>query len=105
MLTGARTRNTIGSGQCMMATPMKPRMAIAGGQPNRLNSGAAILATMANTATDGAKLVVTVLSEVADATAETQQSAQTVLAASESVEEAAANLRGEFEDFLAKVAV
>ncbi|HEX7562489.1 MAG TPA: hypothetical protein VF396_04410, partial [Bradyrhizobium sp.] len=39
------------------------------------------------------------------ATTETQQSAQTVLIASESVEEAAANLRSEVESFLTKVAV
>ena len=41
---------------------------------------------------DGAKMIVTVLSEVADAITETKQSAQTVLTASESVEKAAANL-------------
>ena len=40
-------------------------------------------------AADGAKMIVTVLSEVADATTETKQSAQTVLTASELVEEAA----------------
>jgi methyl-accepting chemotaxis protein len=56
-------------------------------------------------ASDGAGLVVAVLSEVAGATIETKQSAQTVLAASESVEEAAANLRSEVEIFLTKVAV
>jgi methyl-accepting chemotaxis protein len=56
-------------------------------------------------AADGAKLIVSVLSEVAGATTETQQSAQTVLIASESVEEAAANLRSEVESFLTKVAV
>ena len=56
-------------------------------------------------AADGAKLIVTVLSEVAGATTETQESAQTVLAASELVEEAAANLRSEVEGFLTKVAV
>jgi methyl-accepting chemotaxis protein len=56
-------------------------------------------------AADGAKLIVTVLSEVAGATTQTQQSAQTVLSASESVEEATANLRGEVEGFLTKVAV
>jgi len=42
---------------------------------------------------------------VADATAGTQQSAQTVLAASKSVEDVAANLRSEVETFLTKVAV
>jgi len=56
-------------------------------------------------AADGAKLIVAVLSEVAGATTETQQSAQTVLTASESVEKAAANLRSEVESFLTKVAV
>jgi len=56
-------------------------------------------------AADGARMVVTVLSEVAGATTETQQSAQTVLTASESVEKAAANLRSEVEGFLTKVAV
>ena len=56
-------------------------------------------------AADGAKLIVTVLSEVAGATTQTQQSAQTVLSASESVEEATANLRSEVEGFLTKVAV
>jgi len=56
-------------------------------------------------AADGTKLIVTVLSELAGATAETQQSAQIVLTASESVDDAAANLRKEVESFLAKVAV
>jgi methyl-accepting chemotaxis protein len=56
-------------------------------------------------AADGAKLIVTVLNEVAGATTESQESAQTVLAASESVEKAAANLRSEVEGFLNKVAV
>jgi methyl-accepting chemotaxis protein len=56
-------------------------------------------------AADGAKLIVAVLSEVAGATTKTKQSAQTVLTASESVEEAAANLHSEVETFLTKVAV
>ena len=56
-------------------------------------------------AADGAKLVVTVLSEVTGAAAETQKSAQKVLAASELVEEAAAEMRSEVESFLTKVAV
>jgi len=56
-------------------------------------------------AADGAKLIVTVLGEVAGATTESQQSAQTVLAASEMVEDAAAKLRSEVEGFLTKVAV
>ena len=56
-------------------------------------------------AADGAKLIGTVLNEVVGTTTETQQSAQTVLTASKSVEEAAANLRSEVESFLTKVAV
>jgi methyl-accepting chemotaxis protein len=56
-------------------------------------------------AADGAKTIVTVLSGLADATTETKQSAQTVLAKSESVEEAVGNLRSEVESFLIKVAV
>ena len=56
-------------------------------------------------AADGAKLIVAVLSELAGATTETQQSAQIVLTASESVDDAAGNLRKEVESFLAKVAV
>jgi methyl-accepting chemotaxis protein len=56
-------------------------------------------------AADGAKLIVEVLSEVAGATTQTQHSAQTVLTASEAVEQAAANLHGEVEAFLTKVAV
>jgi len=56
-------------------------------------------------AADGAKLIVTVLNEVAGAATETQQSAQTVLAASKSVEEETTNLRSEVESFLTKVAV
>jgi methyl-accepting chemotaxis protein len=56
-------------------------------------------------AADGAKLISTVLHEVADATLESQMSANTVVAASKSVEETAAKLRGEVENFLTKVAV
>jgi methyl-accepting chemotaxis protein len=55
-------------------------------------------------AADGAKLIGSVLSEVAGATTETQQAAQRVLTASESVEEAAAEMRSEVESFLTKVA-
>jgi PAS domain S-box-containing protein len=56
-------------------------------------------------AADGAKLIVSVMNELAAAATKTQQSAQTVHAASESVEEAAATLRNEVEGFLTKVAV
>ena len=56
-------------------------------------------------AADGAKRIVSVLSEVAGATTEAQKSAQTVLVSSESVEQVAANLYSEVESFLIKVAV
>ena len=56
-------------------------------------------------AADGARMIVTELSEVAGATTETRQSAQTVLTASELVEEAATDLRNEVKSFLTKVAV
>jgi methyl-accepting chemotaxis protein len=49
--------------------------------------------------------VVSVLNEVTDAATETRGSAQVVREASETVENAVANLRLEVEDFLAKVAV
>lgn len=55
-------------------------------------------------AAGGAKLIGSVLSEMAGATTETQQSAQRVLSAAESVEEAAADMRSEVESFLTKVA-
>jgi methyl-accepting chemotaxis protein len=55
-------------------------------------------------ASDGARLVVTVLAEVAGAATETRQSAQSVLTASQAVEAAAAELRHEVESFLARVA-
>ena len=45
------------------------------------------------------------LGEVAGAASETRASAQTVLSASKSVESAVANLRGEVETFLGKVAI
>ena len=55
-------------------------------------------------AADGAKLVVSVLDEVAGAATETRQSAESVLGASQAVEAAAAELRHEVEGFLARVA-
>jgi methyl-accepting chemotaxis protein len=69
------------------------------------NAATSAISKNVTSAADGAKLIVSVLSEVAGATTETQHSAQTVLAASESVEQAAANLRSEVEGFLIKVAV
>jgi methyl-accepting chemotaxis protein len=55
-------------------------------------------------AADGAKLVVTVLDEVAGAATETRRSAESVLTASQAVEVAAAELRLEVEGFLGRVA-
>jgi methyl-accepting chemotaxis protein len=55
-------------------------------------------------AAQGAKLVVSVLSDVAGAAGDTRQSAESVLAASQAVEAAAADLRREVEGFLAGVA-
>jgi len=69
------------------------------------SSATAEISQNVTSAADGAKLIVTVLGEVAGATTESQQSAQTVLAASKLVEEVAANLRSEVEGFLTKVAV
>ena len=53
----------------------------------------------------GAKLVVSVLDEVAGAATETRSSAESVLGASQAVELAAADLRHEVEGFLQRVAV
>ncbi len=55
-------------------------------------------------AADGAKLVVSVLGEVAGAATDTATSAESVLTASQAVETAAAELRREVEGFLARVA-
>ncbi len=55
-------------------------------------------------AANGARQIVAVLREVADATGKSQQSAKTVLGASQSVEEAASQLRDEVESFLKTVA-
>jgi methyl-accepting chemotaxis protein len=55
-------------------------------------------------AADGAKLVVSVLADVAGAAGETRRSAERMLSASEAVEAAAAELNREVEDFLARVA-
>jgi methyl-accepting chemotaxis protein len=56
-------------------------------------------------ASDGARQISKVLGEVAGAAAESQQSAQRVLDASQAVEAAAADMRSEVETFLGKVAV
>jgi methyl-accepting chemotaxis protein len=56
-------------------------------------------------AAQGTSHVVAVLNEVAGAATETRSSAEIVLGASETVENAVSNLRSEVETFLAKVAV
>jgi methyl-accepting chemotaxis protein len=56
-------------------------------------------------AAKGTKDIVVALDEVAGAATETRSSAETVLTASEAVEKATADLRGEVEKFLVKVAV
>ncbi len=56
-------------------------------------------------AAQGTVMAVSVLGEVAGAATATRSSAETVLSASKSVETAVANLRGEVEGFLGKVAV
>ena len=52
----------------------------------------------------GSKAVVAALGDVASGVTQTRSSAQTVLAASEEVENATVGLRGEVEDFLRTVA-
>lgn len=54
---------------------------------------------------EGSRMIDQVLSEVVDAANETQTSAQTVLAASESVADASATLRDQVERFLTKAAI
>ena len=56
-------------------------------------------------AAQGTKEIVLVLGDVAGAATETRGSAETVLAASQAVETAAAELRSEVEGFLQKVAI
>jgi methyl-accepting chemotaxis protein len=56
-------------------------------------------------AAQGTNEVVSVLSDTAGAATATRVSAQTVLAASQSVKSAVGNLRTEVESFLAKVAI
>lgn len=69
------------------------------------NASTSEISQNVTSAADSAKVIVSVLSEVASATNGTQQSAQRVLTASESVEETASEIRSEVETFLTKVAV
>jgi methyl-accepting chemotaxis protein len=78
--------------------------AVAGSVQEQSNATSEISKNVASAA-DSAKLIVSVLSELAGATTETQQSAHRVLTAAESVEKSASEIRSEVESFLAKVAV
>jgi len=69
------------------------------------NAATAEISRNVTGAADAAKSVVAVLGGVAGETGKTRKSAETVLSASQKVEEAAANLRDEVADFLTKVAV
>jgi hypothetical protein len=55
-------------------------------------------------ASDGAKVVVQVLGDVSGAAAQTRESAENVLSASQTAEAAATELREEVESFLSRVA-
>jgi len=55
-------------------------------------------------AAEGTKVIASMLSDVAGAASKDSTSAQTLLEASETVASVAANLRGEVESFLGKVA-
>jgi methyl-accepting chemotaxis protein len=69
------------------------------------NSATSEISHNVESAAQGSGVIVTVLDEVAGAAIATRTSAETVLNASKSVESAVANLRGEVESFLGKVAV
>jgi methyl-accepting chemotaxis protein len=68
------------------------------------NAATAEISQNVTGAADGAKLVVSVLNDVAGAATDTRESAENVLSASQAVEAAAAELRREVEGFLASVA-
>ncbi len=69
------------------------------------NSATGEISHNVTSAAQGTGQVVTVLGKVAGAATETRSSAQVVRDASQTVEAAVSKLRGEVEDFLAKVAV
>ena len=69
------------------------------------NSATSEISQNVESAAQGSGLIVTVLGEVAGAATATRSSAESVLNASKSVESAVANMRGEVESFLGKVAV
>jgi len=72
---------------------------------NQQSSATAQISQNVAGAAGGAKLVVSVLGEVAGAAIDTRHSAESVLNASQAVEAAAADLRNEVEGFLDSVAV
>jgi methyl-accepting chemotaxis protein len=69
------------------------------------NSATSEISHNVETAAQGSGLIVSVLDEVAGAATETRSSAESMLTTSKSVETAVANLRGEVESFLTKVAI
>jgi NO-binding membrane sensor protein with MHYT domain/methyl-accepting chemotaxis protein len=69
------------------------------------NSATAEISQNVAGAAAGTRTMVSLLADVAGAATETRGSAQTVLAASQEVEEVSANLRAEVERFLEKVAI
>jgi methyl-accepting chemotaxis protein len=72
---------------------------------NQQSSATAQISQNVASAAGGAKLVVSVLGEVAGAATDTRYSAESVLNASQAVESAADDLRNEVEGFLTRVAV
>jgi methyl-accepting chemotaxis protein len=69
------------------------------------NAATGAISQNVSSAAEGAKVIVSVLGQVAGAATGTRSSAQTMLTTSELMETAAEKLRGEVEDFLRKVAV
>jgi methyl-accepting chemotaxis protein len=90
-----------------MATRMKEvdsyMESVAASAQEQTHATGSISHSVSSTA-DGSKMIDAVLIEVVDAANETQSSAQTVLAASQSVEGASVSLRAAVERFLLKVA-
>ena len=68
------------------------------------NAATGAISQNVTSAADGAKIIVGVLGQVANSATGGRTSAQSMLAASESMEQAAGKLRSEVENFLAKVA-
>jgi methyl-accepting chemotaxis protein len=68
------------------------------------NAATAEISHNVASAAEGTGMTVGVLTEVAGSATATRTSAETVLAASQTVERAVGELRSEVEDFLAKVA-